>query len=70
MSPDKQENRISKILNNLDLDVNEENLKTYRKYLIENLKSPTIITGIEDFSWEERYVFGHGSQKEYEKLKK
>jgi hypothetical protein len=28
------------------------------------------LTGIEDFPWEERYVFGYGSKKKYEKLKK
>lgn len=28
------------------------------------------MTGIEDFSWEERYIFGPGSKAEYEKLKR
>lgn len=40
------------------------------KYLKENLDSPCIMTGVEDFPWEERYIFGHGSKKEYEQLKK
>lgn len=39
-------------------------------YLQKNLEFPCYLTGIEDFSWEERYVFGGGNQKEYEKLKK
>ena len=31
---------------------------------------PCIVTGIEDFPWEEKYVFGPGNKKEYEELKK
>ena len=31
---------------------------------------PCQLTGIEDFEWEEYYVFGPGSKKEYEQLKK
>lgn len=34
------------------------------------MEFPCHLTGIEDFSWEERYVFGYGSKTEYEKLKK
>jgi hypothetical protein len=29
-----------------------------------------VLTGREDFQWEEKYVFGIGDQAEYEKLKK
>jgi hypothetical protein len=39
-------------------------------YLKENIELPCILTGIEDFPWEEKYVFGYGNKKEYEKLKK
>ncbi|MGA9539376.1 MAG: hypothetical protein WBR24_26015 [Desulfobacterales bacterium] len=35
-----------------------------------NIEFPCIVTGLEDFPWEEKYVFGHGNKKEYEKLKK
>jgi len=31
---------------------------------------PREVTGIEDFDWEEYYVWGPGSPKEYERLKK
>ncbi len=72
--PDEQEKRIAQILS--DDETNEDQLwktsktlEKYYKYLKENLDSPCIMTGIEDFSWEERYVFGYGSKKEYEKLK-
>ncbi len=72
---DEQEKRIALILS--DDEVNEDKpwktsktLEKYFKYLKENLDSPCFMTGIEDFSWEERYVFGYGSKKEYEQLKK
>ncbi|HUO08519.1 MAG TPA: hypothetical protein VM008_09495 [Phycisphaerae bacterium] len=34
------------------------------------LKLPCEVTGGEDFNWEEGYVFGWGSKREYEELKK
>ena len=48
----------------------EETIELYKKYLEKELELPIILTGIEDFSWEEFYVFGPGSKKEYEQLKK
>jgi len=30
---------------------------------------PCQLTGIEDFEWEEAYVFGFGSKREYQELK-
>ena len=35
-----------------------------------SLVLPCEVTGIEDFDWEEYYVLGPGSPKEYERLKK
>ncbi len=51
-------------------DVNEETLRRYLEYLKENIELPCIVTGREDFRWEEYYVFGPGNKKEYEQLKK
>ncbi len=51
-------------------EVSEENLLVYRDFLLRNLNSNAILTGREDFPWEEYYVFGPGDKKEYEKLKK
>lgn len=65
-----QENRIAKILDSSNTFVNKENLEKYRKYLIEKLKGQVILSGIEDFPWEEKYVFGFGSEEEYKALKK
>lgn len=42
----------------------------YRSYLLKHLSLPIIVTGSEDFPWEERYVIGGWDQEEYEELKK
>jgi hypothetical protein len=53
--------------------VSASTIKTYFKYLENNLTCPCLLTGIESigfFRWEERFSFGYGSQDEYEQLKK
>jgi len=73
---DAQEERIAQILADGDIDNEEkqekstETIAKYLHYLKENIELPCIVTGIEDFPWEEKYVFGYGNKKEYEKLKK
>jgi len=54
-------------------DVTPNTLKVYFEYLQKHLSLPCILTGIESigyFGWEERFEFGHGSKREYEKLRK
>jgi hypothetical protein len=68
---DEQERRIARILGEGEVpEVNNKTLRTYLAYLKKNLEFPCYLTGIEDFSWEERYVFGYGSKAQYEELKK
>ncbi len=67
---DEQDKRIEQILGRFDMDVGEESSLKYMDYLKRNIEFPCQLTGIEDFPWEEYYVFGPGSKKEYEKLKK
>lgn len=50
--------------------VNLETSTIYWHYLQENLELPCLLTGIEDFPWEEYYVMGNGSKKEHERLRK
>jgi hypothetical protein len=66
----KQEQRIAEILDAGNLTVTLESLTLYRDYLRKNLDMPCIMTGIEDFPWEEKYVFGYDDKTEYEALKK
>jgi hypothetical protein len=68
-----QEERIQNILgvkNEEDMTVDDKNLKKYYNYLKANIDFSVPVTGIEDFRWEEYYVFGPGDQDEYKKLKK
>ena len=67
---EKQEQRIIAILKTKKLDVTRKTLSTYLKYLKNHVQVPCQLKGIEDFEWEEAYVFGFRSKKEYEKLKK
>ena len=67
---DDQDKRISLILGDAQADVTEETLERYLTYLKQHIELPCQLTGIEDFDWEEYYVFGPGDKKEYEKLKK
>jgi len=67
---EKQEKRIIVILGIKKLDVTRKTLKTYLQYLKRHVDMPCQLTGIEDFEWEERYVFGFGSKREYGELKK
>ena len=66
----EEEKRINNILNTDDVSVNQDNLNKYYNYLKENLKAPCILTGMEDFDWEEPYLIGGWSKNEYEKSKK
>ena len=67
---DDQDKRTAIILGNNQLRKNSTHLETYRNYLLEHLEEPIKVTGSEYFSWEERFLFGAGSQKEYKQMKK
>ena len=70
MKKDAQEKRIDAILGDYeDMDF-DETVDFFYEYLNNNLSLPCEVTGIEDFRWEESYVFGPGDEDEYEHLKK
>ncbi|MDJ0518632.1 MAG: hypothetical protein QNJ74_21035 [Trichodesmium sp. MO_231.B1] len=64
------EQKLEEIFGTTNLEVNPTNLKKYLKYLKQNLTIPCLVTGMEEFEWEEYYTIGPGSKKEYQKLKK
>ena len=68
----KQKMRIAKVFPKGIEDISKSTgtLEIYREFLKRKLDNPINITGIVDFDWEEFYILGPGSQKEYEKLKK
>jgi len=51
-------------------EVGKDTLQIYRTYLLQQFPKEVVLTGREDFLWEEFYVFGPGDKKEYEELKK
>jgi len=70
MRRDAQDKRIAAILGAIEgLDF-DETIDIYCEYLRTNLSLPCKVTGIEDFRWEEIYVFGFGDEGEYDHLKK
>jgi hypothetical protein len=66
---DKQYERIKEILGK-DCERNSQNAIRYLTYLKETVKTPCLLTGIEDFLWEEPYVIGGWDNREYQELKK
>lgn len=67
---DAQEERIMEILGNIEDIEFDDSIETFYKYLKANLQLPCEVTGIEDFQWEECYLFEHGDKTEYKQLKK
>jgi hypothetical protein len=67
---DEFELELQEILGTDDLEVNEENLSRYLQFMKARIKPPYKLTGNGEFDWEEEYVSGLKSKKEYEKLKK
>lgn len=69
---DKQNKKIIKILGEKESDTenNLNNTNKYYNYLKANINYPCKLTGMQDFPWEERFVFGCGDEEEYEELKK
>ena len=67
---DAQWKRIAAIVGSGEAATFELQVAAFHEHLLRLLKLPCEVTGIEDFQWEERYVFGGGSRAEYERLKK
>jgi hypothetical protein len=69
--PDEEDRRIAAIFNRQSPpDVNQKTLATYLAHLRKHIELPCRVTGMEDFPWEERFFFGHGSKREHEEMKK
>ncbi len=67
---DEDEKRIHAILGNDDYARTEENANRYRSHLLKKLVLPIVVTGREDFQWEEPYVLFGWDKLEYKELKK
>jgi len=51
-------------------EVKEKTLKVFLKHLRRNVEYPCILTGSEDFEWEEFYIMGPGSKRDHKQLRK
>ena len=60
--------RIHAILGD-DKERTKHNAERYRDYLVKHLSLPILVTGNEDFPWEEPYVLCVWDKDEYEELK-
>ena len=68
---DRQLKRIAQIFGKEEpSEVKEKTLKIFLKHLRQNVEFPCMLTGNEDFEWEEFYIIGPGSKKEHEHLRK
>ncbi len=67
---DEWRRRVAEILGADNLTVSLKSLTLYRDYLRKHLDTPCIMTGLEGFPWDEKYVFGYNDTVEYEVLKK
>ena len=66
---DEQMKRCAAIIGDTGTGTQEDALQAFFKHLKSNLLLPCEVTGIEDFRWEEPYVIGGWSQRDYERLK-
>jgi len=55
---DAQDKRITAILGKIEDSTFDETIDIFFEYLKTNLLLPCEVTGIEDFRWEEIYLFG------------
>ena len=67
---DEQDERIKSILGDYEEMDHDDAVTKYAKYLKANLDLPCTVTGLEDFAWEETFVWGGGDEDEYEEEKK
>jgi hypothetical protein len=68
---DRQLKRIAQVFGKEEPpEVKERTLKIFLNHLRKNIEFPCMLTGSEDFEWEEFYIIGPGSKKEHEQLRK
>jgi hypothetical protein len=68
---DRQLKRIAQVFGKDEPPkVKEKTLKIFLRHLKKNIEFPCVLTGSEDFEWEEFYIIGPGSKKEHERLRK
>ena len=67
---DVQDARINQIIGGNDEAKCDDCVRRFFDYLKSSLQLPCVVTGVEDFRWEEFYVIGPGDPQEHEELRK
>jgi len=67
---DEQFERIEAVVSGSEDQTLGEAVARFYEHLSRTLELPCEVTGVEDFNWEERYVIGPGSPKEWQRLRK
>ena len=71
---DEQVKRIKQVFGTKEIpSVTAKTIRAYFQFLKKNIVCPCLLTGIESmgyFSWEERFSFGYGSEKEHQQLRR
>jgi len=65
-----QDARIDEIVGDCNELTFDNCVQRFFEHLKSNLKLPCVVTGVEDFRWEEFYVIGPGDPEEYDQLRK
>jgi hypothetical protein len=66
---DAQDARIAAIVGDDEESTFDQGIDKFYDHLKRSLRLPCDVTGIEDFRWEEFYVFGPGDPKEHDRLR-
>ncbi len=66
----EQDARIEEIVGDLESAPFKAGVAKFYTHLSHSLELPCDVTGIEDFQWEERYIFGSSQPSEYASLRK
>lgn len=67
---DRYEERIQAVMGGCEQVVSQRSVGLFCRHLKARLTLPCEVTGIGTFEWEEPYLLGGGSRREYARLKK
>lgn len=67
---DEYDSHVAEVIDDESLIIDKENLERYADCLTEFVKKGSLLTGQEEFTWEEKYTMGWGDKNRYEELKK
>lgn len=67
---EEQDERIRQVVGDEEESSFDDCVEKFCRHLQRALELPCVVTGIEDFRWEERFIFGIGNPDEHARLRK